>query len=87
MVELGAGEIILNTIDQDGVMGGYDLNLIKRVTAAVNVPVVTLGGAGNLDHLSDAVEAGASAVAAGSMFVFHGRHKAVFDNLSQLFRP
>ncbi len=77
MVALGAGEIILNTIDQDGVMGGYDLNLINRVTAAVNVPVVTLGGAGNLDHLSDAVEAGASAVAAGSMFVFHGRHKAV----------
>ncbi len=78
MVELGAGEILLNSIDRDGTQTGYDLPLVRSVTEAVSVPVVACGGAGSLDHFAQAVnEAGASAVAAGSMFVFHGKHRAV----------
>jgi cyclase len=75
--EQGAGEIILNSIDKDGTMTGYDLKLISNVSNQLKVPLVALGGAGNLKHFDDALKAGASSVAAGSMFVFHGRHKAV----------
>jgi cyclase len=78
MAEYGAGEILLNSIDRDGTMKGYDLNLTKMVTAAVDVPVIACGGAGNVQHLIQVVkEAGASAAAAGSMFVFQGKHRAV----------
>jgi len=78
MVELGAGELIVNSIDRDGTMGGMDTNLIAMVTAAVNIPVVACGGAGTIEHLHEAVSrGGASAVAAGSMFVFQGKHRAV----------
>ncbi len=74
----GVGEIIVNSIDRDGEMAGYDLDLIKRVAAAVQVPVVAAGGARCLDDFKSAVnEAGAAALAAGSMFVFHGKHRAV----------
>jgi cyclase len=76
-VELGAGEIIINSIDRDGTMRGYDLDLIKLVNEVVTVPFVVSGGAGNINHFSQAIKAGASAVAAGSMFVFHGKHRAV----------
>lgn len=67
-VELGAGEILLTSIDADGTRDGYDLELMRRVTERVNVPVIASGGAGNLDHLADAMEAGASAVLAASIF-------------------
>ena len=68
---LGAGEILLQSIDHDGVMEGFDLDTIARVSAAVNVPVIASGGAGEFDHLVAAVvDAGASAVAAASMFHF-----------------
>ena len=77
MERLGAGEILLNSIDRDGTMSGYDLELIARVADAVRVPVVAVGGAGELAHFREAVDRGASAVGAGSMFVFHGRHRAV----------
>jgi cyclase len=77
MGALGAGEILLTAIDRDGTQLGYDLDLIRCVTEAVSVPVVAVGGAGSLQHLRDAVSHGASAVAAGSMFVFHGKHRAV----------
>lgn len=81
LVDAGAGEIFVNSIDRDGVMEGYDLALIRSVTKKVNVPVVACGGAGTVEHLAQAVrEAGASAVSAGSMFVFHGRHRAVLIN-------
>lgn len=81
LVEAGAGEIFVNSIDRDGVMGGYDIDLIRQVCAATNTPVIASGGAGSVAHLVEAVEqGGASAVAAGSMFVFHGRHKAVLIN-------
>ena len=93
MVEIGAGEILINSIDEDGKMLGYDLNLIRSVSDAVSVPVVAMGGAGNLKHFKEAVEVGnASAVAAGSLFVFHGKRKAVLisfpknDELIELFR-
>jgi len=81
LVSAGVGEIFLNSVDRDGMMAGYDLNLLHRITQKVNVPVVACGGAGTVEHLSQAVsEGGASAVAAGSMFVFHGKHRAVLIN-------
>jgi imidazole glycerol-phosphate synthase subunit HisF len=73
----GAGEIVLNAIDKDGMCNGYDTELIKKVSDAVSIPVVAVGGAWQIEHLVDAKKAGASALAAGSMFVFHGKHKAV----------
>ncbi len=75
--QLGAGEIFLNSIDRDGTLGGYDLDLIKAVSAAVNIPVVALGGAAGTSDFLKAVQAGASAVAAGSIFVFQMPHRAV----------
>ena len=78
MEEMGAGEILLNSIDRDGTMAGYDTELIRRVSAAVSIPVIACGGAGKVSDFVDAVKkGGASAVAAGSMFVFHGKHRAV----------
>ena len=76
----GAGEILVNSIDRDGTMSGYDLPLIRGIADAVRVPVIASGGAGQLDHLSQAIAAGASAVAAGSMFVYRGPHRAVLVN-------
>ena len=74
----GAGEILLNDVDREGTYAGYDLSLLSEVTSSVDIPVIALGGARNLDDLVLAVrEGGASAVAAGSLFVFHGPHKAV----------
>lgn len=67
----GAGEILLTSIERDGTMQGYDLGLIASVVRAVNVPVIASGGAGNYDHMRQAItEAGASAVAAASIFHF-----------------
>jgi cyclase len=77
MEKQGAGEIFVNSIDRDGTMQGYDLDLIKRIAEAVSVPVVACGGAGNVQHLAEAVKAGASAAAAGSMFVFQGPLRGV----------
>lgn len=78
MEQNGAGEIIINSIERDGTMSGYDLELIRRISEAVSVPVVALGGAGQLKHFRDAVDIGkASAVAASSFFVFFGSRKAV----------
>lgn len=81
MEERGAGEILLNSIDHDGIMDGYDLELVREVSDAVSIPVVACGGAGGLQHLREGVMKGhASAVAAGSMFVYHGPRKAVLVN-------
>lgn len=78
MEGLGAGELLLTSIDRDGTMQGYDLELIRRVSAVVSIPVVACGGAGKVQHLVEAVRiGGASAAAAGSMFVFQGPHRAV----------
>jgi len=76
--DLGVGEILLNCIDRDGMMQGYDLEVTKQVAEAVAVPVIACGGAGSLAHFRSAIhEAKASAVAAGAFFVFHGKHRAV----------
>lgn len=80
LVDLGAGEIMVNSVDLDGTGKGYELEVIRAVSQAVNVPVIACGGAGNLDDFKQAVGAGAAAVAAGQMFVFHGRHRAVLIN-------
>ena len=80
MAAAGAGEILLNSIDRDGTMAGYDLDLIAAVSSAVPIPVVACGGAGSINHLSEAINAGASAVAAGSLFVFTGPRRAVLIN-------
>jgi cyclase len=78
MEERGAGELFVNSIDRDGMMQGYDLDLIRRVSDAVNVPMVACGGAGNIQHLAEAIQqGGASAAAAGSMFVFQGPLRGV----------
>lgn len=77
VVRRGAGEIFLNSIDRDGMMSGYDLPAIHELSAGVDVPLLACGGAGSLDDMRRALDVGASAVAAGSMFVFHGRHRAV----------
>jgi cyclase len=74
---LGAGEIVVNSVDRDGTLSGYDLELVRSVAAAVKVPVVASGGAGSVSDLASAIKAGASAVAAGAFFVFHGPHRAV----------
>lgn len=79
-VASGAGEIFLNDVVRDGTGRGYDLDLIRQVAAVVNVPLIACGGAGELSHFTAAVAAGASAVAAGSMFVYMGRHRAVMIN-------
>src|SRR5690606_35147665 len=69
--DLGAGEILVTSIDRDGTMTGYDLDLIRSVARAVGIPVIASGGAGNFGHFLSAItEAGASAVAAASMFHF-----------------
>jgi imidazole glycerol-phosphate synthase subunit HisF len=83
MARRGAGEIFINSTDRDGTQKGFDLELIRRMSEAVDVPVVACGGAGTLTHLREAVDAGASAVAAGSMFVYVGRHRAVLINYPQ----
>lgn len=79
--ELGAGEIMINSMDLDGLMIGYDNELVKIISDSVNVPVIVCGGAGNLDHLKEGFYKGhAHALAAGSMFVYHGTRKAVLIN-------
>jgi imidazole glycerol-phosphate synthase subunit HisF len=77
MVLRGAGEIFLNDVDRDGMRGGYDLNLIRSVSAAIDVPTVACGGAGSIADLAAAIAAGASAAAAGSLFTLYGKHRAV----------
>ena len=79
-VEFGAGEILINSIDNDGMMNGFDLELIKKVSQLVSVPIIACGGAGEEKDFRLAVNYGAHAVAAGSMFVYHGARKAILIN-------
>ena len=77
----GAGEIMINSIDRDGTLEGYDLELVKQVADAVHIPVIACGGAKSYENLVDPFEkGGATAVAAGSLFVFIGRKRAVLIN-------
>jgi len=73
----GAGEIMLMSIDRDGTFKGFDNELINLVSSAVNIPVIAAGGASTVEDFAKAVESGASAVSAGSLFVFQGPHRAV----------
>lgn len=77
---LGAGEIFLNSVPLDGLMKGYDLTLIKQISGSIGIPVIACGGAGSIGDLKKALDAGADAVAAGSLFVYFGRNKAVLIN-------
>lgn len=77
MEAAGAGELLLNNIDRDGTYTGYDTRLIKEVTASVRIPVIAMGGASVVEDFHKAIQHGASAVAAGSMFVFQRPHNAV----------
>jgi cyclase len=76
-VEAGAGEVIVNAVDHDGELNGYNLEIIGQAAGMVEVPVIASGGACNIEDFRAAIAAGASAVAAGAMFVFHGPHRAV----------
>lgn len=76
-VKAGAGEVLLNSVENDGLMQGMDLDVIYQASHSLAVPVITVGGVGSLNDIKLAVDAGASAVAAGSFFVFHGPHRAV----------
>ena len=81
MEEKGAGEIIIQSIERDGLMKGYDIDLIERISKAVNIPVIALGGAGSLEHLKEAYHKGhANGLAAGSLFVFQGSKHGVLIN-------
>lgn len=76
--KLGVGEIIINSVDRDGMMQGYDVELVKSIVDAVKVPVTAIGGAGGIKDLKKVIEEGnAHAAAGGSMFVYYGRLKAV----------
>lgn len=80
MQEAGAGEIFLNSIDRDGTYQGYDLNLIKTVSNPLSIPLIACGGVSDIREFYFAIQSGASAVAAGSLFVFQRPHNAVLIN-------
>lgn len=92
MEEAGAGEILLTSIDRDGTLGGLDIGLLDLVSREVSIPVIISGGAANMEHLKSAFDHGASAVGAGAMFVYYGKHRAVLityptqDELKQVSR-
>jgi cyclase len=80
------GEIILNNIEKDGTWSGYALDVITEVSESVHVPLIACGGAGNLKDFESAVAAGASAVAAGSLFVYQKKGMGVLINFPSMFR-
>ena len=81
MEKMGVGEIVVNSIDNDGLMKGFDLSLIQQIRKAVNVPVTALGGAGSLHDIGTVInKCGVSGASAGSLFVFKGKYKAVLIN-------
>ncbi len=81
MEALGAGEIVVNSIDQDGVMKGYDLALIEKIRQSISLPLTVLGGAGSLQDIGNLINKyGIIGAAAGSLFVFKGVYKAVLIN-------
>lgn len=79
--DAGAGEIVINSIERDGEMKGYDIDLAKQMRAELKVPLTVLGGAGSLDHIGELLGAcGVIGAAAGSLFVFKGQYRAVLIN-------
>ena len=77
MIDIGVGEIVINSVDKDGTLSSPDLNLIKTVCEITNVPVIAAGGVASLEDIKSVINAGASGVGAGAFFVFSGPHKAV----------
>lgn len=77
LVDAGAGEVLLNAVDKDGTLSGPDLLLIQKLSQSLNVPLIAIGGISSLGDIKAAINAGASAVAAGAFFVYHGPHRAV----------
>ncbi|QFR48894.1 glycosyl amidation-associated protein WbuZ [Sulfurimonas lithotrophica] len=78
---MGAGEIVVNSVDHDGIMEGYDIELLKTIKNEIKVPIIALGGAGKLTHIKDVFEkANVDAVACGSMFVYQGHLKGILIN-------
>lgn len=80
LLKAGIGELLINSVDLDGKMQGLDTVLIEQISQQINIPMITCGGVGNLEHIKRGISSGADAIAAGSMFVFHGKHKAVLIN-------
>ena len=79
--EMGAGEVVVNSIDSDGVMAGYDLDLVSKVYDAISLPMTVLGGAGSLEDIRALIDDfGIIGAAAGSHFVFKGKYRAVLIN-------
>lgn len=76
----GAGELLINAIERDGTMTGYDLDVIQDVSNAIDIPVIACGGAGSILNLKEGIEHNATAVAAGSLFIYKGKHRAVLIN-------
>ncbi|MSP10887.1 MAG: imidazole glycerol phosphate synthase subunit HisF [Pelagibacteraceae bacterium] len=68
MEKFGAGELLVTSMDKDGTQSGYDIDLVKKISSSVNIPVIASGGAGSLDHLVEGIKSGASAVLAASIF-------------------
>ena len=78
---LGAGEIVINSVDRDGTMGGYDLETVRRVREATSLPITAVGGAGSHEHIASLIgEFGIIGAGAGSLFVFKGKYRAVLVN-------
>lgn len=75
--ELDVGEIVLSSVDNEGTMKGFRLDILKFLSKELDIPIISLGGAQNIDHFTEAINSGASAVGAGSMFVYNGPNKAV----------
>lgn len=80
LVSAGVGEIFVNDVDRDGTFSGYDIQFLSGITHEINVPLIASGGAGSLADIQAVFSAGASAAAAGSLFVFYGPHRAVLIN-------
>lgn len=90
-VAAGAGEVVINAVDRDGMMQGMEIELIREASRAISVPLIAVGGVGSLADIKAATDAGASAVSAGAFFVFQGPHRAVlityppYQELTKLF--
>jgi imidazole glycerol-phosphate synthase subunit HisF len=87
LVNAGAGEVLLNSVEREGTFSGPDLNLISEVSNSINVPMIACGGISSLKDIKACIKAGASAVAAGSFFIYSGPHRAVlltYPNYNEL---
>ncbi|MEI2635675.1 MAG: AglZ/HisF2 family acetamidino modification protein [Methylotenera sp.] len=80
LVDAGVGEIFINDVSRDGTFSGYDVALVSSIADKINVPLIVCGGASSIGDMQDVFMAGASAAAAGSLFVFYGPHRAVLIN-------